>query len=281
MRSSLALWIFALLLTLLSAAWQRRTGPTHPVSGRSTIAGHAVEWTFERTHKGAGDHVVRVSAPADVGAVLAWRRYGVTMDPVEVPMTREGGMLVAALPWQPPAGVLKYRVRLEAGGEQATIPAGDPVTIRYTGEVPPYVMVPHILLMMLSMLVSARAGLECFAREPRLKTFTHWTLVILVLGGMVFGPLVLRHAFGFWWTGWPLGTDITDNKTLIALVGWLLAGIAVHRLAKPKPVVLAASLLMFLVFMIPHSWRGTGFEEPGAADGHGSPTLRSDAASVD
>lgn len=265
MRSSLALWIFALLLTLFSAAWQRRTGPTHPISGRTPLEGRTIEWTFERTHKGAGDHVVRLRAPGDVTGELEWRKFGVTMDPVAVPMARQGDELVAMLPWQPPAGVLKYRVRLTAGSAAVTIPGSDPVTIRYTGEVPAYVLAPHILLMILSMLVSARTGLECFAKSPRLEIFTHWTLGILTVGGMILGPLVLKHAFGFWWTGWPVGTDITDNKTLVALVGWIVAAIAVHRAAKPAPWVLAASILMFLVFMIPHSYRGTGFEEPEAA----------------
>lgn len=264
MRSSLALWILALLLTLFSAAWQRRTGPTHPISGATPLGARTVAWTFERTHKGAGDHVVRLAAPEGVSGTLAWRKFGVTMDPVAVPMARDGGDLVAALPWQPPAGVLKYRVTLAADGASATIPEREPVTIRYTGEVPPYVMAPHIALMILSMLLSARTGLECFARAPRLRPFTLWTLGILTVGGMVFGPLVLKHAFGFWWTGWPIGTDITDNKTLVALIGWIVAGVAVFRGAKPRAWVLAASILMFLVFMIPHSWRGTGFEEPAA-----------------
>lgn len=273
MRSSLALWIFALLLTLFSAAWQRRTGPTHPVSGTTEVGAHTVAWTFERTHKGAGDHEVRIAAPAGVTGEVAWRKFGVEMEPVAVPMTRDGGDLVAALPWQPPAGVLKYRVTLAAGGAQVTIPAREPVTIRYTGEVPAHVMAPHIALMILSMLLSARTGLECFARAPRLKPYTLWTLGILTVGGMVFGPLVLKHAFGFWWTGWPIGTDITDNKTLVALVGWIVAGIAVFRSAKPRRWVLAASILMFLVFMIPHSWRGTGFEEPAAAAGGAAPAV--------
>ncbi len=264
MRSSLVLWIIAVALTLFSAVWQRRTGPTHPVSGRAAVGGHDVVWTFERTHKGAGDHDVRVRAPAEVTARVEWRKHGGSPDWTRVPMRREGDALVAALPWQPPAGVLKYRVVAEAGGASVTMPDRELVTIRYTGEVPAGVMVPHILLMITAMLLSARAGLECFARAPRLKLFTHWALGVLVVGGMIFGPLVLKNAFGFWWTGWPVGGDITDNKTLVALVGWLVAAFAVHRLARPRGWVLAASVLMFQVFMIPHSYRGTGFEEPAA-----------------
>lgn len=271
MRSSVVLWILAVVLTLFSASWQRRTGPTHPVSGKADVGGRAVSWTFERTHKGAGDQPVRLTAPADVNATLEWRKHGGSPEWTVVPMTRDGDALTAALPWQPPAGVLKYRVIAESGGARVTLPAGQLVTIRYTGEVPAFIMVPHILLMILAMLLSARAGLECFAKAPRLKLFTHWALGVLVVGGMVFGPLVLKHAFGFWWSGWPLGGDITDNKTLIALVGWLAAAFAVYRLARPRGWVLTASLLMFLVFLIPHSFRGTGFEDPAPAPAAAAP----------
>lgn len=262
MRPSVVLWIIAVLLTLFSASWQRRTGPTHPVSGRASVGGRDLSWTFERTHKGAGDQEVRIQAPADVTARLEWRKHLGAPEFTSVPMQRQGEHLVAALPWQPPAGVLKYRVVAVAGGDSLKIPANENVTLRYTGEVPPYIMVPHILLMILAMLLSARAGLECFAREPRLKLFTHWAVGVLVVGGMIFGPLVLINAFGVWWTGWPVGGDITDNKTLVGLAGWLVALFAVHRMAKPRAWVAFAAILMFFVFMIPHSYRGTGFEEP-------------------
>ena len=145
---------------------------------------------------------------------------------------------------------------------RVTVPAVGVVTTRFTGAVPAPIMVTLILLMITAMLLSARAGLECFAREPRFKFHTHLALGVLLVGGFLFVPLVLKYAFGFWWTGWPIGTDITDNKTLVGLVGWLIALFAVHRVQKPRAWVAFASLLMFLVFLIPHSYKGTGFEEP-------------------
>jgi hypothetical protein len=263
MRSSAVLWIIAVLLTLASAVWQRRTGPTHPISGRTEVAGRTVAWTFERTHKGAGGQEVRVTAPPDVAATLEWRAFG-GAEWTPAPMERRGGDLVASLPWLPPGKVVRYRVDAEAGGESVAIPEHETVALRYTGAVPAAIMLPHILLMITAMMLSARAGLECAARAPRLRRFTLWAVGVLALGGLVFGPLVLRNAFGFWWSGWPLGGDITDNKTLIALVGWLVATFAVFRLRDARPWVMAAAVVMFLVFMIPHSYRGTGFEDEPA-----------------
>jgi hypothetical protein len=273
MRPSL-LWILAVVLTLFSAYWQRRTGPTHPVSGTTAVAGHSVRWTLERTHKGDTGHEVSVTAPNAVAGSLEWRRHRTGDAWTTVPMQRRGGTLVAMLPPQPPAAKLAYRVTVEAGGQRVAIPERETVVIRYTGEVPPFIMIPHILLMIGSMLVSARAGLECFAKAPRLRVFTLWTLGILFVGGMVFGPLVLKYAFGFWWSGWPLGNDITDNKTLIALAGWLVATLAVFRARNAKPWVLAAAVVMFVVFMIPHSLGGTELDW-SKVDAHnaGAPAL--------
>ncbi len=269
MRSSLMLWILAILLTLFSASWQRRTGPTHPLSGHAHVAGQDVAWTFERTHKGAGGQRVELTVPPAVTGTMEWRRHGAGMEWAQIPMQRAGDRLVAELPWQPPAGVLKYRVVLEANGESVAIPEREDVTIRYTGPVPAGILVPHILLMITAMLMSTRAGLECFARQPRLRAYSRWALGVLFVGGMIFGPLVLKHAFGIWWSGWPLGGDITDNKTLIALVGWIVATLVAHRARAAKPWVFAASVLMFLVFMIPHSYRGTGFEPAPPPPGSG------------
>ena len=40
---------------------------------------------------------------------------------------------------------------------------------------------------------------------------------------MILGPIVQYYAFGDLWTGIPFGWDLTDNKTLIALIFWILA----------------------------------------------------------
>ncbi len=79
----------------------------------------------------------------------------------------------------------------------------------------------------------------------------------LLLGGMILGPVVQKYAFGEFWTGFPYGTDLTDNKTLIAFIGWIIALIAVFRSQKPKWYILIAAIIMFIIFIIPHSLLGS------------------------
>ena len=83
-----------------------------------------------------------------------------------------------------------------------------------------------------------------------------WTLILFTVGGMILGPIVQYDAFGDLWTGIPFGWDLTDNKTLIALLFWILAVIMNRKEEKPLYVALAAVVLL-LVFSIPHSLFGS------------------------
>jgi hypothetical protein len=255
MKRTAWLWIIALLVTVASARWQRVTGPTHEFSGTATIGGTAVRYVLDRTHPGPGDHrVVFKTLPADVTGAVEWKDYR-SQDPwTVVAMRREGGALVGELPHRPPAGKLWYRVRLARGGESVLLPPDRPVAIRYRGDVPAGVLVPHILLMFLAMLLSTRAGLEVFAARPRFLGLTLATLGALFLGGIVIGVFVTHYAFGEWWTGFPVGDDITDSKTLAAFVAWLVAAFALRSAKLAKGLVALAALVMLVVFAVPHSW---------------------------
>ncbi|HVP14312.1 MAG TPA: hypothetical protein VMS88_02135 [Terriglobales bacterium] len=258
MKTSAWLWIIAVLFTLVSAGWQRRTGPTYPLSGRAAIGGTIVHYTLERSHKGLGDQRVAVGRlPLDITGGLEWKRYR-SGDPwTVVVMRREGASLVAELPHQPPGGKLWYRVRLLRGPETILLPPARPAATRFMGSVPARFLVPHILCMFLAMLFSTRAGLEGFRRTPRLGALTAWTLAFMVAGGLALGPFVVHYAFGPWWSGLPVGTDITDSKTLVAVIVWIVAAIAVARARVARAWVLLAALVTLAIFAIPHSWTTT------------------------
>jgi len=168
-------------------------------------------------------------------------------------MTYKGGILSAELPHQAPAGKLEYKITLQGYKREIVIPEDKPVVIRFKGEVPLIILIPHVIAMFGAMLLSTRTGLECFNKEPNLKKFTFWALGFLVVGGMIIGPLAVFYAFGTWWTGFPLGSDLTDNKTLVALIGWIIAAIALYKSRTPQAWVLFASVLLILAYLIPHS----------------------------
>ncbi len=150
-----------------------------------------------------------------------------------------------------------YRILLESGKEQKIVPDGNPVVMRFKGDVPGLILWPHILVMFLAMLFSTRAGLEFFNKEPRLKNLTFLTLGCLCIGGILFGAIVQKYAFGTYWTGWPAGNDLTDNKTALAFLAWVAAAVALYRSRHTKYWVLAAAVILLTVYLIPHSLWGS------------------------
>ncbi len=268
MKNAGVRFVLALLVTLASAVWQRRTGPTYPARGSVTVGGSAVSLRLTRSHGGPGDQPVRVEAPADVAGSVAWRRYPTGDAWTVVPMAREAGALVAALPHQPPAGKLEYQVRLAKGGETAVFPARPAVT-RFKGEVPAAILVPHVLCMFLSMLFGTMAALAALA-GARTRSLSWITFALIAVGGFVLGPLVQKAAFDAYWTGVPFGWDLTDNKTLLAGIYWAAALVFVRRRDDTKVAriaVVAAAAATLLVFAIPHSTWGSEIKWEKTAGG--------------
>jgi hypothetical protein len=252
------LWTLAVVVTVGSAVYQRLTGPTHPKRGEREVAGEMVKYRLVRSHGGAGDAEVVVPAPAEAAGTLVWRRFKTKDAWTRTAMERRGGELVGRLPHQPPAGKLEYRVVLEKGAERVWL-TGDPVVIRFRGHVPDAVLVVHVILMFAAMLWSNRAGLEALlGGGAGLWRLSITALALMSLGGMLMGPVVQKYAFGEYWTGWPFGTDLTDNKTAVAWVAWILAVVAERRgWRRPAVWVAAAAAVTLLIYLIPHSMFGS------------------------
>ncbi len=252
------LWLIAFIVTVAVAYYQRVTGPTYSLTGKTQLSGKEIQYKLLRSHGGESNApVVIQTADSMVVGYLEWKRFK-SRDPwSKVEMRYADGALTSELPHQPPAGKLQYRLTLLRGNEAAIIPAEEPVVIRFKGEVPLIVLVPHILAMFGSMLLAARAGLEYFNQQSNLKRITYWTMVLLFIGGFILGPLVQKYAFDAWWTGWPYGYDLTDNKTAIAFLAWIGVAFALKKSKKPKVWALVAAIVMFIVFLIPHSLLGS------------------------
>lgn len=253
-----ALWILAFLITAATAVYQRITGPTYPIRGDATIGDIQINYELPRSHETGLDCPILIKAEnPEIKGTLFYKKHKVTEPWTIVPMERQESSLVGALPYQPPAGKLEYKVVLSFKGQETSLPERGPVIIRFKGTVPLWVLIPHVVVMFLAMLFSARAGIEALRPRSNPRKLALWTTGLLFVGGFILGPLVQKLAFGSWWTGFPLGYDLTDNKTLIAFIGWIVAVIAGWKGKPARAWVLAASILLLVVFLIPHSLLGS------------------------
>jgi hypothetical protein len=259
--TTIALWIVAFVLTVILAIFQRMTGPSYPKRGETmTPAGNEIRYRLPRSHGGEGGLTVGISVPEKIRhGSLEWRRYPTAETWSSVTMSRaEAGELSATVPHQPPAGKVEYRLILDTGNEELLIPADEPVVARFRADVPAWVLIPHILAMFGSMLVSTRALLEVLRpSSPEPWRTVVLAMVLLAFGGLFLGPVVQKFAFGAYWTGWPNGADLTDNKTLIAVIAWLPATILALRRRKLWAAVVVGWIVMMGIFLIPHSLRGS------------------------
>ena len=137
--------------------------------------------------------------------------------------------------------------------------------------VPALVLVPHILMMFISMLCGLRCGLAAIFEPGRGRKMTWVTLFCLSVGGLFLGPVVQKYAFGAYWTGWPVGEDLTDTKTLVMWAGWAIAAFAVERYTAIRPraraAMLIATVLMLAVYLVPHSVRGSALDYDALDEG--------------
>lgn len=258
MKKSVLLWLLAFVLTVFTAVYQRMTGPTYPVSGEVKLSDQTIEYKLDRSHGGEGDHKIQIQVKDDkICGELIWKRYKTNNEWSSVELRREGDKLFAFLPHQPPAGKLLYHVVLQKNDEVVTLPESGEVIIRFKGDVPISFLIPHIIFIFGAMLLSTRTGLEYFNAGKKIKSLTIITVLFLIVGGFILGPIIQKYAFDAFWTGFPFGHDLTDNKVLIAFIGWLLALIALYKFKNPRRWIIFASILMFIIFLIPHSMLGS------------------------
>jgi hypothetical protein len=253
-----ALWILAFLITASTAVYQRMTGPTYAIGGKTAIGNTQIQFELLRTHETGKDCPVQIEVQnPEISGTVLYKRHK-TSDPwSNIPMERQENFLVGYLPHQPPAGKLQYKVVLSHLGKETSLTGEKPVIIRFKGAVPNWILYPHVIVMFLAMLFSARAGIEALRPKSNPRKLALWTTGLLFVGGFILGPLMQKFAFGALWTGFPFGYDLTDNKTLIAFIGWVIALIAGRKGKPARGWVLAAAILLLIVFLIPHSVLGS------------------------
>ncbi len=269
-KKKLLLWIIAVVITLIAVFYQKITGPTYPKKVIVNFNDKEYKVKLLRSHGGESNARIILNIPdKDINASLFYRHYPTNEEYTKIDFKRENvkqrkmfgegkevSALTAELPNQPPAGKLQYYIVLDSFGKTYDLQKKSPVVIRFKGDVPLAILIPHILFMFIAMFLSTLTVLYAIAKIDKFKIYAFITFAVLFIGGMIFGPIVQKYAFGELWTGIPFGWDLTDNKTLIAFVFWL-AAILINLKRKNRTSVIIAGIVLLLIYSIPHSMYGS------------------------
>lgn len=268
------LWVVAVVLMVGAYSYQKRTGPTHPMKGSLRIGDEDLRYELLRSHETTEGAPISVPSPeGKVKGVLHWKNYPTkdSFAPLEMKLVETEGLslLQARLPQRPAAGKVEYYLELQTPDGPVRIPESggeNEILLRYKDPVPGSILWPHVIAMFFTILIGMRAGLSALFQPSTVKRYSWITLGIMSIGGLVLGPIVQKYAFGAYWTGFPWGYDLTDNKLLIMWLVWLIA--CVWMGGKPRADgkkstglgrvgVILASVVMVGVYLIPHSMQGS------------------------
>jgi hypothetical protein len=278
MNRPLLFWLLAILITIATAYYQRSTGPTQPKSEQITVGDlnyvlscprsllteitpEQAQGDWENLHH-TSTLTIKVKAKEGVASLPAGTSIRVhykrarshSNEDVAEGVVGVDGHIQAILPSQPPAG--KWAYYLEIDG--VAISKETPIVVRFRNSVPAWALILHILCMFAAMLLSTLCGLLALQNQNRWKKYAWMSVVILLAGGLILGPLIQKYAFGAYWTGWPLGDDLTDTKTLIAAALWIIV-LLFSRKKYSRWLAILAAFALLAVFSIPHSASGSEF----------------------
>ena len=247
-------WLLAIVITLVLSVYQRMTGPTYPKRIVVELKGESYKIKLPRSGVQHDETVTLKGIPADVSSQIHYRRYPSADEYTTADFVWKDSVWQVVLPVQPVAGKLQYYITVDGKDYLKD----EPVVIRFRNDVPAGILVPHILLMFAAMLFAVYTFLLVVTH----RKYSLWlkiTVGTLFVGVFILGPLVQHAAFGPWWAGFPYGTDLTDNKTLISFLFFIVA-LATLKWKYNKWVVALAVLVMIAVFSIPHSTYGSEYD---------------------
>jgi len=268
-------WFIAIIITLSAVIYQRMTGPTNPkrikfeLSGKkySTVLPRSMETTitldeakgdYKLLSKKGNMEIKIPNSPESLKILVFYKRYPGNDTIRTTTATKNGDIYIVQLPAQPPAGKISYFIEFMDGSDSEIIGLGKSIIIRFKNPVPAWVLMPHIFLMFIAMLLSTYTGVIAYTDSRMVGKYALMVILILGIGGLILGPIVQKYAFGAFWTGWPFGEDLTDNKTIVAFLLWLVAWF-VNRLKVKRWLYIAAAVIMLLVYSIPHSTAGSEY----------------------
>jgi hypothetical protein len=269
--------IISVFLTLLVLAAARRLTSGRPEDLVSEAPGIKVYHRTVTEQVGPGQPCLRarVEPVQKAALVVRW------MQPPSEKIEGRGmfeirpGVFEACLPPMEKGTKLKYWIAVtNVEQTKVRVPADDGKfgVLKYKGEASKLVIVAHVIFMFAAfffMVMSTLAAVDILrGREDKTNAVraARWVLVTTFIGCWPLGFILNYQTFGPLWEGFPFGYDITDNKTQVIFVLWLVSmllawgsfigkGEERDRLGRTglALAIIVCFVLSLALFILPHS----------------------------
>jgi hypothetical protein len=185
----------------------------------------------------------------------------------------ETGSYFTSIPAQKRGTLVSYYIEARAGADLAVRVPGEDAdfSFHYKGTANRPLLITHVVLMFIALAMLLLAGYLAI-RALKSRRFTMHIPRLGFLGGIVFfisaiplGMIVAFQTYGTPWTGFPVGTDLTDNKSLAILIYYAAATFLFRGSAFRKDpttdllpmrslpyVYLVGAIITVVLFLIPH-----------------------------
>lgn len=275
--------LLAVFFTLLLLILTRMTTAVRSVDKVVEKQGIRIEHTTVPKQVGGEIPVIsaKVEGSSDVRLVYKIGKDGAYQSIRMSPRSDEGEVFTASIPLHPKG--MKAWYYLEAvdqrgeGEVRVTLPerrSGEvkPIRHKFEGVVPAYIVIPHVLsifaafffaTLTLFSAIDLKKGETSLPRSVRLCGVT---LLFLFIGFFPFGWAMNYYAFGVLWEAFPFGKDVTDNKSQIMFLFWVVTLLTVkgtlwgkgeHKnpvsAEKYSTLVIVSFIATIVILAIPHS----------------------------
>jgi len=230
----------AFLLTIAFLIFSRKTAAVRSVN--ETVRQHGISIEHNTVPKQVGDEIpvisVRVEGASQVRLVYKIGQEGEYTWVEMLPKRGEEEVYSASIPWHPKAVKAWYYLEASRADEEGTVTvvlpqksSGEvkPIRLKFEGEVPAYIVIPHVLCIFAAIFfailtvfsaIELKRGTGSLRKSVKLCGVT---VLLLFLGFFPFGWAMNYFAFGVLWEAFPFGRDVTDNKSQIMILFWLVA----------------------------------------------------------
>jgi len=171
------------------------------------------------------------AAPGDLRVLVFYRTQGLPFQPTEMTLL-EPGRYFGYLPAQFRGTDLEYYIEAKAGETiVARVPSrlraeAFPVAVKGTPN--RYLLISHIVLIFIALfffIFSGYLGYKALKDRRSLLYIPRVAflgIIVFFAASIPLGMAVSYQTYGKPWTGFPVGRDLTDNKSLAILAYWLV-----------------------------------------------------------